>query len=747
MKPRLVPGHPRLLITPRQLPEFRRLSQGPRKPLRTLLLDKLEPLLASAPALRAGINHHPERLALALGQAWRMTGDERYGRAAHWLLGSFEFCASAQPVGYDTWGVIAEAAAMLYDWLHDFWRREGLLERAGFITAFCARRALDESLHYYILDDWHNYLLGLQSGALAGALALGDEWPDFEDGATLRALHALHFTGRPSAGLFVQDAYRLPPTTRCLQAMLRSADGAGFAAHLESTTAYHWVDGFEITKIAELWTSALVPAARGGRPVWPELERIGEAVLQFTAPDGRNIGIGDGSPSRPTHWQANAIFHLQARAPRADFARWLAENGAIADGPYPNHALLRALPPGRARLRDVALPLSTLIDPIAVLRSGRDDDATMISFRCGRYGGSHNHLDNNSFTIHRGGALAIDSGSTDYGAANRTEYHIRTLAHNAILVRDPSERHWLGKHAQPTVNDGGQRLVTVSYSPPNETTGDPHGLVTEARRNSHRDEFDTGRYLAFRAGTTIDYLAGDATRAYTYPWSGIGDNQARRVEEAVRQLIFLKPDLIVVFDRVEATHARLAKKWLLHTIGAPTVVADGSRHTTPAGIHVLSPGAIEFTHLRGRLTVWPLLPQAHRVRAVGGPGYEHWVDHAVGADDGGRNYPLARPHDDSGAWRIEIEPTTTAARHCFLTVMHAGLTSEAPIVDDLRCTARMAGDHATVVIERRRGRDWAVHAEVRVRSHGAVAADIRYGAERVRETAPAPRPVPRAKRR
>ena len=132
------------------------------------------------------------------------------------------------------------------------------------------------------------------------------------------------------------------------------------------------------------------------------------------------------------------------------------------------------------------------------------------------------------------------------------------------------------------MNDGGQRLVTYSYAPPNPTTGAPHAVLTEERRARLSDEFDMGRTLSFHAGDIHDYVAADVTRAYTYPWSGLGDNPSRRVEEWVRQIVFIKPDLVIVFDRVEASDAMFPKTWMLHTEGKPTFWSRGKK-VSPSG--------------------------------------------------------------------------------------------------------------------------------------------------------------------
>jgi hypothetical protein len=750
VKFRLVPGHPRLLITPRQLPEFRRQSLAFRKPSRDLLLAKLEPVVESQPALRSKVGCFPEFLALALGQAWRLTGDKKYGRAAHWLLGSLEFCATAHPTGYDTWGVQAEAAGILYDWLHDYWKQEGLEETAARITLFCARRALDDAQNYYILDDWHNYNLGLHAGAVAGALAVGLDHPKLEKGDLLKTLHAWHFTGMPCHGTLVQDACRIPKTTRCLDAALRSGNNAGFTALTESTGAYHSIDGYELTKISEFWTSALTPESRGGKVVWPELCKAPEALLLYNRPDNRILVWGDSSsdPDHPHRRTTFSMLYAQARQPAPHFTRWLAQNERLTDTPYPTHRLLRSQPADKKLLDGPALPTAALLDPLAVMRSSWQSDATMVSFRCGRHGGWHNHLDHNSFAIFRAGELAIDSGLIEYGTPHRPEYTARTLAHNSILVRNPDEPHWKGKQGLPTVNDGGQRLVTVDYNPPNAVTGEPHAIITEARRKKFADEFDMGHYVDFQSTDALDYVAGDATRAYTYPWSGIGDNPSRRVEEAVRQLVFLKPDLVVVFDRVEATQAHFEKKWLLHTINAPAALTDGRRKTTDDGIHMLSGGVLEFCQDKGRLTVWPLLPESREIRAVGGKGFEFWVDHAVVDNpekNSGKNYPISQHKPEHGNWRIEVAPAKKSVRDCFLTVLHAGLLEDNPAAENFRCAARLDGGKVRLTVEQNEGGAWRPCAELAFNTAGPITADCWFNNRNFSFKAPAPKRVPVAK--
>ena len=108
----------------------------------------------------------------------------------------------------------------------------------------------------------------------------------------------------------------------------------------------------------------------------------------------------------------------------------------------------------------------------------------------------------------------------------------------------------------------------------------------------------------------------------------------------------IDPPLIVIFDRVVATHASSKKTWLLHTHEQPRV----------------SGNTITVNEQEGQLIVQSLLPRSPRIATVGGPGEEYWVA------DPGENYPAnGRIY---GRWRLEISPGAAAESDLFLTVLY-----------------------------------------------------------------------------
>ncbi|MCX7804870.1 MAG: heparinase II/III family protein [Planctomycetota bacterium] len=767
--PKIKEGHPRLWLAPGNLAAVKRAGRGFRRPWRDIMFRTLEKYL-HGPDMQWAFrdiprDHSLSRKALALGVAWRLAGDRRYDGAARRLLEALEEYVGRMGGSYDAWGEAAEAAAYLYDWFHDHWERAGIAGDVARCVALFGRRAMGELLDRYILDDWHNYSLGLQSGVLAAALAIGRDYPSIEDGTMLRTMWRYHFAGFRTDPLKMQDFHRPGPTVHCLDRALRADDGAGFCCLWESTGGYHHIDAWECIKMAELWTHA-TDLGDGG-PVWPELTAAGEALLLTIRPDGRIAVWGDTPPYRVgRQFTAMMLMILHARTPRPDFAALLRECGTFKDDSFPVHQLLCAPPdatpsrhPGETAgdMRGAvpvcrSLPLATRVGPLLLLRSDWSDSASLVMFRCGRHFGWHNHLDHNCFTVFRRGALAVDSGGGHYDTSHRPCYAMRTIAHNGILVRDPSEESWPGRYSIPVSNDGGQRLVTLSHQPPNDATGGPHAPLTEERAARLADEFEMSRLLAFEARPDrmrpeLVYAAGDATRAYTYPWSGKGTNPSRRVEEAVRQIVYVPPDWLIVFDRVEATRAHFGKKWLLHSIEPPAVVETGGELTRPeAGISRLpSAGPFVVEHGEGRLTIWPLLPEAHRVRAVGGDGYEFWVDGAGGRP--GMNYPPSGGHGEVGGWRLEISPARSSVRDCFLTAIHIGLRDE-PVEehpwDAFRPDVRRERGFAVLrILSRERGGRPILSA--RFREEGPVEVAVERGGFRIEHYAPSPSRVPRGR--
>ena len=282
---------------------------------------------------------------------------------------------------------------------------------------------------------------------------------------------------------------------------------------------------------------------------------------------------------------------------------------------------------------------------------------TWVTFKCGQYFGGHCHYDNGHFDVYYKGELAHDSGryDDDWGlqvderirTSEFFNYYQRTIAHNTILVYDPDEKFEMG-----VLNDGGQLELIMSGGLANSPTDYDAGTFPTERGPGANDwaknpgRWDVGDMLAYTGTRFFTYACGDATKSYS----------AHKMTRFVRQLLFIQPDLIVVFDRVVSTKAEFKKTWPLHSVGEPRV----------------SEGVIEIENGDGRLACANVLPEARRYEKIGGPGNEFLVagvHYAVGPNaTSGRKAPLSAG-EIPGAWRVELSPAEAAEEDYFLNVM------------------------------------------------------------------------------
>ncbi len=261
-------------------------------------------------------------------------------------------------------------------------------------------------------------------------------------------------------------------------------------------------------------------------------------------------------------------------------------------------------------------------------RSSWDEDATYFFFKCGDRFTAHQHLDVGHFLIYKNEELVGDGGHYDaFGSKHDVNYHLRTIAHNTILVHDPCET-WPGIRAgSVTGNDGGQHHNWPHHN----------GAVTDAAEwHKGQKLYDIADILAFEDKGDYLYVAGDCTRSYS----------PNKLEHFTRQIVFSRPGTFVIFDRVNAKNPSFKKTWLLQAMKVPAETEDGL---------VISNG-------KGRLFIQTLLPSESKVKLVAGDELYSY---------GGNTYPPARDTGPAPQCRIEISPDRPQAADCFLHVLTA----------------------------------------------------------------------------
>ena len=200
---------------------------------------------------------------------------------------------------------------------------------------------------------------------------------------------------------------------------------------------------------------------------------------------------------------------------------------------------------------------------LASFRSGWDKDAVFLLFKGGSNAWSHTHLDLNSFYITGyGERLATEPGPAPYSIHywHSIEPAVSTAWHNCIVV------------------DGGHQRVAAQYAMTYdlEEAGDCYSRLSDPL-----------------SAPGIEMIRGDATTAY-----------ADALERAWRDVVYLKPNVFVLFDDLEARPARVQRnfEWMLHSECPLSDV----------------PGGIEARGEKARLLIQPIFPEGWEHKYVAG---------------------------------------------------------------------------------------------------------------------------------
>lgn len=255
------------------------------------------------------------------------------------------------------------------------------------------------------------------------------------------------------------------------------------------------------------------------------------------------------------------------------------------------------------------------------MRQDWTNDAVFAVFIAGE-GISRRYEDANSFLLHRKVNVITHAGARIRNNADNSRhhwFHIRSIAKNTLKIFDPDECLDLDSssnrgplHSGPPLvasdNMGGQIFETQisnadgdyvisSGGTPGRTNNpnDPLGLYEVA--NVTKFEHVDGAYT---------YTVGDGTAAYT-----------RKIDFFEREFLYLRPDVFVIFDRVQSTDPNYRKVWVVHTVDEPVVAETPVEQAQ--GMRAWD-DALQVVVTNPRNVTWidPLLPAQNRVRVRGG---------------------------------------------------------------------------------------------------------------------------------
>jgi hypothetical protein len=607
--------HPRLLLTRADLPALRERIQKPGlKEIYGRLKETVDDQLAKGSGRALSA-------LVPLGLLYQVTGDRKYGEACRAATLKAEF------------GVYATLGAYGYDLCYD-------------LLAPDERRACEEKMLAFVRQPYRESARFIQAAALWGS-GLEDDLV----AAKLAELHRWcverkrHLDGWAadrggddnSHGYIGQHEY--VGTMGAFQAW-------------RAATGEDWFDGF-------LWARTMAPY-----------------YLYHILPGARhtvNVGINSwGENAYPEETGAENFTAIAQSQWKCGVTAWWIRN-VILDGRHDYRILgsswgpvlwydpaVPEVPPDR-------LPEDRLFRTRGYLcmRSGWRPDDTFVHFHCGRFeSDGRNQPDNNAFVIYRKAHLACDSGTRGLNNPEQTQYSDgrhhelyfkQTIAHNTITVGTGTVEGMEGSRA---VCGGQVSRVPAEWL---RRYGLPDGPENRITRQA-------GTVVAYETSPAFCYAAGDARCSYA----------PDLVRSFTRQVLYVRPGAIVVFDRVEAARPEDPKRWYLHTMEQPACLDGGLRpdpSVHPEG-HFLAAGrTLRAAHGGSALFVKTLLPEQAVVRVLGGPGHRFEVN----GEDCDMNAlwwqkvgtPEYQERIGLGAWRVEVEPAARQAEDLFLHVLWA----------------------------------------------------------------------------
>lgn len=228
-----------------------------------------------------------------------------------------------------------------------------------------------------------------------------------------------------------------------------------------------------------------------------------------------------------------------------------------------------------------ALPPTALFDVegLATMRSGWDKEATEVAFWCGTRDHTARHQPGH-LTVVRAGefllgtpALWADDGNCTPSWGNTVVFGDNWTERWRINLQHPRAEEYalINRFSPATWTYIARERRLNGYAPAENGWGggiDLHGhtetlLVGE------------GKIIAYETHPEFDYVAGDATNAWPVD----------EVRQHTRQVLFLKPNVIVVYDRAVPGSSAKTCRWLAAT--GPELAIQGNRFHVKAGASAL----------------------------------------------------------------------------------------------------------------------------------------------------------------
>jgi hypothetical protein len=374
-------------------------------------------------------------------------------------------------------------------------------------------------------------------------------------------------------------------------------------------------------------------------------------------PNGRNILPYDDNDNPFLHRYDREVMLVLAREFGDPHARWYLNHVNKEAETYSASFEFLYNEPKTSEHDYSDLPKAHFVPGVGMVyaRSGWGPNDTYVAFCASDWYVYHQNNNQNTFAIYRNAPLAVKDGVYDGGGSTQFwNYSIRTISYNGMTVFDPKEAFHGPDEAPDIENDGGEMVQ--------QWTGDAPGVTpwrAQARRTDGpmRDIVD---WKGFETNDTYTYCAAEAGRAY----------KSGKVPFFSRQMLFIYPNWIIVFDRVISGDASFTKQFHIH---APEELSVNGSEA------VITTRTTNGTTIPGRLFVKSLLPAKAQMERIEGL-----------AVYGGKSHDSPKPYNDQFYCPVHLEITAPPEKTSyFLTAMYAcdATVREAPEAKVLEETA------------------------------------------------------------
>jgi len=431
------------------------------------------------------------------------------------------------------------------------------------------------------------------------------------------------------------------------------------------------------------------------------IKRIGLAHIHFVRPDFKIMGWADEGPRIDLKDETAKVIDLIAQLTKEPVFYYFSQAIRHRYGVESYYSSYRWLlpwlyapeyhmdtsKPAKRQKVDLLSPMSPFLSNNMLfgegmrnhvaIRSGWQDNDTVISYQAGHVFSHHQHYNAGHFTLFKGAPLLVDAGQYNGSVMTprRKNIDIRTLSKNSLLIEQPGEIV-KPNHLFPTnVAAGGQRLVMPTGS---AITSMEHWA--EMRDNGLH--LGGAKLLSYR-NKPLNYvtISSDLTSAYNSTRFSTSGNDAK-VKQVFRHMAYLNQyDLLLSYDKILSTNERYRTKWLAHTVHKPKIgLLKQVKGTANDGIFSSVAKKVEVNNGTGQLALEVLAPDLITTTLIGGERYQHYVE-----DDGDSNTIDGNFYSegyakkswyDQGVWRLEVSPIDQQALTRYVVIMQPSVSTE-----------------------------------------------------------------------